>query len=145
MGTMKTDSLVRLRLISLLKLLVDLRDESDGPPAKRRKTHDQSWREEEPLDPLDSVWWRFLHRDGIEDSSHRVGRLFRRRFRVPYWYFRHLCSMWRDNGWPPSDRDACGRKSQPLELKILAALRVLGRGECFDTCAELSNISESTL
>lgn len=33
----------------------------------------------------------------------------------------------------------------PIELKLLACLRMLGRGECADTVAELSEIPASTL
>merc|ERR1711998_152345 len=144
-STMKTDFSALLRLLALLLQVLDERSE-DEPRPKRRKTHDQTWRDEhEILDLRDSVWWRFIQRPRVRDPTTREGRLFRRRFRVPYWYFQRLCSMFRDNGWGAGDMDVCGRQSQPLELKILAALRVLGRGECFDTCSELSNISESTL
>ena len=42
-------------------------------------------------------------------------------------------------------QDALGRRSKPVYLKLLAALRVMGRGECFDTCEELCDIAAPTL
>ena len=39
----------------------------------------------------------------------------------------------------------CFRKGFPLFLKILCCLRVLGRGEVFDSCAESTNMGEDTI
>ena len=33
----------------------------------------------------------------------------------------------------------------PLMLKVLCVFRILGRGECFDSCAESTNMSEETI
>ena len=41
--------------------------------------------------------------------------------------------------------DATGKPAKPLYLKLLAVLRVLGRGECFDSCCEDTNISAEAL
>ena len=41
--------------------------------------------------------------------------------------------------------DICQRPIPPLELKILAVLRVLGRGYCFDGIEELCDIGEETI
>ena len=41
--------------------------------------------------------------------------------------------------------DAAGNPAAPLELKILAVLRVLGRGYCFDGLEELTCISTELL
>jgi hypothetical protein len=51
----------------------------------------------------------------------------------------------RQNGWFSEGQDALGRVAAPLELKILAVLRVFGRGDCFDTVAEITRISEGVL
>ncbi|CAM9614188.1 unnamed protein product, partial [Ectocarpus fasciculatus] len=63
---------------------------------------------------------------------------FRRRFRLPYPLFKNevllMCKQHRIFG-----------KSHviPIEFKVLACLRILGRGNCADEIAELSGISES--
>merc|ERR1711998_381562 len=102
-STMKTDLALLLRLVVTLLQVLDERN-GDEPRPKRRKTHDQTWRAEvETLDPRDSVWWRFIQRPRVRDSTTREGRLFRRRFRVPYWYFERLCCMFRDKGWASAD------------------------------------------
>ena len=48
--------------------------------------------------PLESAWWKFLHRPGVADPRSRDGRLFRRRFRVPYTLFRRLVGLWHEKG-----------------------------------------------
>ena len=53
--------------------------------------------------------------------------------------------MKRDKKWFSEKPDCSGRLGAPLELKILAVLRVLGRGYCFDGVEELSFISAEVL
>ena len=68
-------------------------------------------------EPERSVWWKFIQRETVQDPRHRDGKLFRRRFRVPYSLFRRLVDTWREKQWPLSDtrpdgtrkRDAVGR------------------------------------
>ena len=96
-------------------------------------------------DPSSSAWACLLKHAGVDDPGHRVGKLFRRRFRVPYPIFAKIVALLEDKPDFAASVDALGRPSAPLELKVLAALRVLGRGECFDTCEELSGISSSCL
>ena len=105
-------------------------------------------------DPYDSVWWRFLQDPQVTDPKSRQGKLFRRRFRVPHGVFQMLVSMWRtmrctcDKGGGPRCRcgvDALGKEKWPVELKILAVLRYIGRGECWDTSEELCRIPANTL
>lgn len=47
--------------------------------------------------------------------------------------------------FPCAATDATGRPAIPLELKILAALRVLGRALTFDDVAEFTNASANTM
>merc|ERR1711959_62400 len=67
------------------------------------------------------------------------GKLFRRRFRVPHFLFRRLVRMFEDNNWSCASVNRAGKAAKPLELKILSSLRVLGRGECFDTCRPIAD------
>ena len=85
----------------------------------------------------ESVWWRALHDLRVKDATSPQGGLFRRRFRVPYPIFCalvRLAKIW----FPAAAYDAAGRPAVPMELKVMAVLRVLGRGSCFDDIAEVS-------
>ena len=53
--------------------------------------------------------------------------------------------MTRNSGWFSEAADCTGQMAAPLELEILAVLRVLGRGYCFDRVEELTLISAEVL
>ena len=106
-----------------------------GTKYKKRTVYDYS----------QSAWALFLRREGVDDPTHKNGKLFRRRFRVPYPLYLELVHRLSEEDDFEDKADATGKPSAPLHLKILASLRVLGRGECFDTCYELSNIHAETL
>ena len=80
----------------------------------------------------------------ISHPSSKDGKLFRRRFRIPYPLFLEILEVVRIKNWFP-EADCTGAPSAPLELKILGVLRVLGRGMCFDGIQELTNIDEETV
>ncbi|CAM9515210.1 unnamed protein product, partial [Ectocarpus fasciculatus] len=62
---------------------------------------------------------------------------FRRRFRFPYPLFLTLVELCEEKEILGSNHII------PLKIKVLACLRILGRGNCADEIAELSSISES--
>lgn len=74
-------------------------------------------------------------------NDRKGGKLFRKRFRVPFPLFERLVEMTRMNNWFKEGKDCCGQTAAPLELKMLGVLRVLGRGYCFDGIEELNFIS----
>ena len=87
-----------------------------------------------------------LQSERVTDPTDRKGgKLFQRRFRVPYPIFLQLVQMARASGEFTENPDAAGNPAAPLELKILAVLRVLGRGYCFDGEEELTCISTEVL
>lgn len=93
-----------------------------------------------------STWGRMLLNERIKDPADRKGgKLFRLRFRVPYPLFEKMVEMTRESGWFTEAPNCTGIPGAPLELKILAVLRVLGRGYCFDGVEELSLISAESL
>ena len=82
-----------------------------------------------------STWGKMLLDPKIQIVSTREGRLFRRRFRIPFPLFRRLVTMCRERDlFPFKGRvlesgemvDRAGRPVIPLELKILGVLRILG-------------------
>lgn len=96
----------------------------------------------------ESTWARLLEHENVGDPTTKEGRSFRRRFRIPHPLFVKLVQVVRHAEWDgiiPRECDSAGRPCAPIELKLLAWLRVLGRGECFDSCSESTNVSEETL
>ena len=93
-----------------------------------------------------STWWRMLADGRCKDPETPEHQLFRRRFTVPFTMYADIVKKARDWGVFPKDgdTDASGRPAVPLELKVLGALRYLGKGVCFDAIAELSGMSEQT-
>ena len=59
--------------------------------------------------------------------------------------FLELVNITRENKWFSEGPDCTDRPSAPIELKILAVLRILGRGYCFEGVEELCFISAEVL
>jgi hypothetical protein len=90
-----------------------------------------------------TTWGRMLSNPGLSNPRCGIAKKFRRRFRVPYPLFRDVLVR------ECLDHNTFGIKDPvrvrvPLEFKILAALRILGRGNCADDIEEFSDIPEST-
>ena len=98
-----------------------------------------------------SPYLQLLHRASSVPEGHRDAKLFRRRFRLPFKVFDDLYQRARVSGekWATTkmEQDGSGRGAyaQPLRNKVLAALRILGRGLDYDTVAWESGISESLI
>ena len=105
-------------------------------------------------DPAKSRWWD-LYLDNMEtfDEQGWHGRKFRRSFRVPRRLYEELveeASAWpelRDEQQCPHPRPSSGppcrcchqHRRQPLRLKLLALLRIVGTACSFDDAAEPSS------
>ena len=80
--------------------------------------------------------------DTFKDENHRDGKLFRRRFRVPFKFLHEVIDMVKRENWVDSAESDCfGRPRAPVELLVLAVFRVLGRRWTFDDCYEATFIS----
>ena len=75
----------------------------------------------------DGSWATFLNNPEIQDPASREGKLFRRRFRVPYEIFGSIM-QWASDAFPTSSKDVADRDVFPLQLKGLGVLNLLG---CF--------------
>ena len=79
----------------------------------------------------------------------RPGKLFRRRFRVPWILFRKLLTLCRTHNLfgPHADdaTDCTGIDLCPIELKLMGVLRMLGRAWICDDVAEATGMGESTV
>ena len=85
-------------------------------------------------------WGRMIRDPEVRDPSSRLGRLFRLRFRMPFDLF--------EEGLLPLVRRAgffSNKGRIPLEIKVMVALRRLGRGLVLDDVGELADLSTSTV
>ena len=94
-----------------------------------------------PLTPTDTLWYMLYVKDVPHDD--RLKRIFRTRFRIPYFYFIELSeeiskheifSRWQHP-------DAVGDAPSNLKLLILGCLRYIGRSWTFDDVSEANGIS----
>ena len=86
-------------------------------------------------------WSKLITRPDVWNPRSRTGRLFRRRFRLPFpTFLTFVEECYQYHIFPPS-------RHLSVELKVLACLRILGRGSCADEIKELSgeSIGESTV
>ena len=101
-----------------------------------------------PWDPNPNYWlspWgqlvtKFASVAGGPSIGSREGKLFRRRFRVPYDVFCKLVTMCLDKKLfglkSHKATNIANRNVCPVEIKLLAVLRILGRNWNFDDIAE---------
>ncbi|CAM9631568.1 unnamed protein product [Discosporangium mesarthrocarpum] len=77
-----------------------------------------------------SAWGMMLGRkEALMDKTSREVLKFRRRFRVPFPFFKELVKEVESQGWLSAEMaDSSGRSEIPLQLKVLAVLQIIGRG-----------------
>ena len=86
-------------------------------------------------------WGLMLANPLTADPDSYFGKKFRRRFRVPYIFFKDILVPMCEKA---NVFEVKRQSSIPVEYKILVALRMLGRADVADTSAELSHIGETT-
>jgi hypothetical protein len=92
-----------------------------------------------------SPWGTMLRKGDYKVEGSRAARNFRNRFRVPATIFEKLVEQADEfNLFDCAARDATSRIGVPIEIKLFATLRILGRGAYFDDIPELSGMSTST-
>ncbi|CAM9351024.1 unnamed protein product [Discosporangium mesarthrocarpum] len=81
-----------------------------------------------------------------DPSTHEASKR-RRRFRLPFPFYKKLVEECKQERWfgRLDSRDAIGRSSIPVELKLLTALQTLGRGKCLDDIEMVCGIHQSTV
>lgn len=77
-----------------------------------------------------SIWWlRYVVDVRAKDPTSAQGKLFRRRFRLPYPMYERILGLMRNDDeydWEALDCTKDPNRVAPLELKVLSALRILG-------------------
>ena len=93
------------------------------------------------LAPTDTLWYLLYVKTSPQDD--RLKKIFRARFRIPYFYF---CELVDDiianekfSRW--TNPDAVGTQPSNLKLLLLGSLRYLGRAWTFDDVHEANGIS----
>ena len=107
-------------------------EDQEERPRRRRRSYVRK-------DPYKSAWYALLKDPTTADPNSRLGKRFRLRFWVPLARFLKISDIFIRKGWlqvrPTNIR---GRPSIPFQLKLMAVFRFIGRGESFDTIAELT-------
>jgi Plant transposon protein len=103
---------------------------------KKRRTSKQR-----TVDYWSTSWGELITNPATKDLTTTEGKLFRRRFRVPFPVFEQvLVPLCRE-------KNVFETKSAhriPIEMKVLLCLRILGRNSCADDASELSGVAESS-
>jgi len=121
----------------------DNHDDSTSPDTRQRGNYARSAKRAKPDDPWAvNSWLQLIRHPHVSDPTKTQGREFRRKFRVPFPVFEDIVSKCKETDEPAfnySEKDAVGQRSVPLELKVLAVLRMLADGLKFGTGSELAN------
>jgi hypothetical protein len=92
----------------------------------------------------ETSWFRWINDPLIEIPSSKVSKLFQLRFRIPYLLFKHyFVPRCKFHNIFDSKRNCINRC--PIELKIMACLRILGRGITYDDINEMSQVPNSSV
>ena len=95
------------------------------------------------VDFSSTTWGKMLSNPEVRDVNSSVGKLFRRRFRIPFPLFELLTEMCAiKNIFESKSAD---REKIPIVIKLLVCLRILARDECADTVSELSHVGMASL
>ena len=126
-------------------------------PRKREEFKRRPLNPEEPAgslarwrwDPDKSPWWRLMRRRGVRIVGTRAYNKFRRKFRLPLPMVELLVAEaqhvneFKDK--PPGVGQGRGHARHPLILKVLAALRCLGKGVGVEDVEDAAHISAQCL
>ena len=145
----------------LASILSDFEDDSDDDDEgeaeqanserkRNRKDFKRSTKKAKPQNPwTTNPWLQLIRHPKVSDPKEPKGKEFRRKFRVPFPTFQKIvdkCKATGEHAFNYADANVAGEKSIPLELKILAVLRMLADGSRFLAGSEMANyISESAL
>lgn len=140
-----------MKLFTVLKKREE-RESSFYPARKAKKPRKaRECKSKMLMKPKESNWWKLYCTADNPFSTAPKGSTyytkFRRRFRLPFDEYARLLAEIRAEEWFPgydTMKDAVGLPGAPLELKVLGALRVLGRHATFDDIEEATGISAET-
>jgi hypothetical protein len=91
-----------------------------------------------------SSWGQLVRNPNVANMETYEGKLFRFRFRLPFKLFTFLVDACKAHRVFGSETTASGSDALPVELKVLGALRTLGRATLHDDVAEMSGADKET-
>ena len=115
-------------------------NESDGKEEHDRKRVRRGWKQRPKADYETCMFW-IDHRVNMNcrDPTHLDGKEYRQNYRMPWSEAEKLIQLFKKEGWlQVNDTTATGKKSCPIEIKILGALYWLGEGCTFRTIRNVS-------
>jgi hypothetical protein len=119
-GGLEVDAALHAQIVH--DYIIDNPDLFQEEPKKRRKT-------ERITDYENTSWGRMLADPATRDPTTYLGKLFRRRYRLPFQVFDEiLLPMCITHSIFGSGKNA----TIPVAIKLMVALRILGRGVCCD-------------
>ena len=121
----------------------ELDSELDIHEKKSKRTYKPPGRSQIADYFIETQWGRLIKDESTKDPTSSNGKHFRLRFRVPFPVFEELLLVTKEFNLFGYSREK--RILIPEELSLMGVLRILGRGECYDTIEELSGISRSTI
>jgi hypothetical protein len=97
-----------------------------------------------PINYAETKWGRWLADPKMNDPHSKLSKLFLLRFCVPYMLFKHFLVP-RCVELEFFEMEHQGKARCPIEIKIMACLRLLGRGLTYDDVFEMSEIPLSSI
>ena len=110
-------------------------------PSKPHKQERKRLKTRFSTDYQEGNWGKFITDPDVKDPLSRKGRLFRRRFRVPFPVFAWICTKCTHHNIFEVKREAS--VEVPIPIKVMICLRILGRGDCCDSISEFCGVSET--
>ena len=89
-------------------------------------------------------WGKLVRSVDVANPTSYAGRTFRKRFRLPFRLYKYLVDACRQHRVFGGECSATGKPAMPVELKVLGALRTLGRATLHDDVAEISGADAET-
>ena len=116
----------------------DLDRDDQESPKKRQRVRPSK------INYGETNWGRILSNPRVKDPESREGKLFRLRFRCPFALFEEVLMPF------VVEKDIFPQKCPtftrvPTEIKVLIALRILGRGNFVDDVSEMSSVARSSV
>jgi hypothetical protein len=118
--------------------IFDLVGDDQERPQKRQRVRPSK------INYGETNWGRVLDNPRVKDPDSREGKLFRLRFRCPFVLFEEVLMPF------VVEKDIFPQKCPtytrvPKEIKVLIALRILGRGSYVDDVSEMSCVPRSSV
>jgi hypothetical protein len=93
-------------------------------------------------------WWQLFNRlendlGDFDSDLSKDGKLFRKRFRLPFSEFYNIYETARDEEWFGVPKES--KRIVPLSMKMMGTFRLMGRNLVYDDITEISTIKEEVM